>query len=123
MSAITPRQRYLLNFIADYHANKQASPSFDEMREACRLKSKSGVHRMITALEERGYIRRIVNRARAIEVVDQPKLPTSLSCFDVSDLAREAKRRGLVLGQIKTEPYRHESGDIRVARKFIEVEA
>lgn len=123
MSAVTLRQRELLDFILEYHAANNASPSFEEMQEACELKSKSGIHRMIVALEERGFIRRIPNRARAIEVVDQPKLPTSLSCFANNDLAREAKRRGLVLGHIQQEPYRHESGDIRVARKFIEIAA
>lgn len=121
MNAVTLKQRELLNFITEYQTSNDASPSFGEMQEALGLKSKSGVHRMIVALEERGYIRRIPNRARAIELVDQPKLPTSLSCFGVDDLAREAKRRGLVLGHIRSEPYRHESGAIRVGRKFVEV--
>src|SRR5206468_5408214 len=53
------------------------SPSFDEMREALDLKSKSGVHRLISALEERGFIRRLPNRARALEVLKRPEVKSA----------------------------------------------
>src|SRR5437870_6304643 len=69
---LTAKQRELLLFIDDRLKADGISPSFDEMREALELKSKSGVHRLISALEERGFIRRLPNRARAPEV---PKLP------------------------------------------------
>src|SRR5438045_7534392 len=52
------------------------SPSFDEMKEALRLKSKSGIHRLITALEERGFLRRLPHRARALEVLKLPQQAT-----------------------------------------------
>ena len=52
-------------------------PSFDEMKDALELKSKSGIHRLITALEERGFIRRLPNRARALEVLKQPQASAS----------------------------------------------
>jgi repressor LexA len=71
---LTAKQRELLLFIQDRLGETGVSPSFDEMREALALKSKSGVHRLISALEERGFIRRLPNRARALEVV---KLPDS----------------------------------------------
>jgi len=71
---LTAKQRELLLFIQDRLGATGVSPSFDEMREALALKSKSGVHRLISALEERGFIRRLPNRARALEVV---KLPDS----------------------------------------------
>ena len=74
---LTAKQRELLLFI-DARLNEGGiSPSFDEMREALDLKSKSGVHRLISALEERGFIRRLPNRARALEVVKLPETKPS----------------------------------------------
>jgi repressor LexA len=70
---LTSKQRELLLFINDRLGETGVSPSFDEMREALSLKSKSGVHRLISALEERGFIRRLPNRARALEVVKLPE--------------------------------------------------
>ncbi len=72
---LTGKQRELLDFLARYLAENQHSPSFDEMREAVGLASKSGIHRLVTALEERGYIRRLANRARAIEVIRTDSRP------------------------------------------------
>ena len=69
---LTAKQRELLLFIDSRLKEGGISPSFDEMREALDLKSKSGVHRLISALEERGFIRRLPNRARALEVVKIP---------------------------------------------------
>ena len=72
---LTRKQLDLLNYI-NKHLNKDGiPPSFDEMKEALDLRSKSGIHRLITALEERGFIRRLAHRARAIEIV---KFPESL---------------------------------------------
>ena len=70
---LTAKQRELLIFIDDRLKQDGVSPSFDEMREALDLKSKSGVHRLISALEERGFIRRLPNRARALEVLKLPE--------------------------------------------------
>lgn len=100
MSALTKKQRELLDYIRLFQGELGESPSFDEMRTALDLRSKSGVHRLVTALEERGYIRRIPNRARCLEVVPDPHLPETLPLFPTPILAREAKRRGLVLGRI-----------------------
>ena len=71
---LTAKQHELLNFINDRLSATGVSPSFDEMREALDLKSKSGVHRLISALEERQFIRRLPNRARALEVVRMPEI-------------------------------------------------
>jgi repressor LexA len=71
---LTAKQRELLQFIHEKLQQSGVSPSFDEMREALDLKSKSGVHRLISALEERGFIRRLANRARALEVVKMPEV-------------------------------------------------
>src|SRR5947208_14678498 len=70
---LTAKQRELLIFIDRRLKSDGISPSFDEMREALDLKSKSGVHRLISALEERGFIRRLPNRARALEVMKLPE--------------------------------------------------
>ena len=69
---LTAKQRELLIFIQVRLEETGISPSFEEMKEALDLKSKSGVHRLISALEERGFIRRLPNRARALEVLKQP---------------------------------------------------
>ncbi len=72
---LTRKQLDLLTFISKRVQRDGVSPSFDEMKEALDLRSKSGIHRLITALEERGFIRRLPHRARAIEIV---KLPDSM---------------------------------------------
>jgi repressor LexA len=74
---LTAKQRELLMFIDQRLKSDGVSPSFDEMREALELKSKSGVHRLISALEERGFIRRLPNRARALEVLKRPDVASS----------------------------------------------
>lgn len=72
---LTRKQLDLLEFIHKRMSRDGVPPSFDEMKEALDLRSKSGIHRLITALEERGFIRRLAHRARAIEIV---KLPDSI---------------------------------------------
>ena len=69
---LTKKQRELLLFINDRIKETGVSPSFDEMKEALDLASKSGIHRLITALEERGFLRRLPHRARALEVLKMP---------------------------------------------------
>jgi repressor LexA len=73
---LTRKQFELLRFINERLKEAGVPPSFDEMKDALDLRSKSGIHRLITALEERGFIRRLPNRARAIEVI---KLPESVN--------------------------------------------
>ena len=69
---LTRKQFELLRFIHERLKEAGVPPSFDEMKDALDLRSKSGIHRLITALEERGFIRRLANRARAIEVIKLP---------------------------------------------------
>ncbi len=71
---LTRKQYELLRFISERLKECGVPPSFDEMKDALDLRSKSGIHRLITALEERGFIRRLPNRARAIEVIKLPEL-------------------------------------------------
>jgi repressor LexA len=70
---LTRKQSELLTYIQARLAESGVSPSFEEMKEALALKSKSGVHRLISALEERGFIRRLPNRARALEILRLPE--------------------------------------------------
>jgi repressor LexA len=76
---LTKKQRELLLFIHDRIAKTGVSPSFDEMKEALDLASKSGIHRLITALEERGFLRRLAHRARALEVLKLPESAAPLA--------------------------------------------
>ncbi|KIZ40842.1 MULTISPECIES: transcriptional repressor LexA [Rhodopseudomonas] len=71
---LTRKQYELLRFINERLKEAGVPPSFDEMKDALDLRSKSGIHRLITALEERGFIRRLPNRARAIEVIKLPEM-------------------------------------------------
>ena len=73
---LTRKQLELLRFIHERLTESGVPPSFDEMKDALDLRSKSGIHRLISALEERGFIRRLPNRARAVEVI---KLPESIA--------------------------------------------
>ena len=70
---LTKKQHELLQFISRHLGQHGVSPSFDEMKEALGLRSKSGIHRLITGLEERGFIRRLPHRARALEVIREPE--------------------------------------------------
>lgn len=85
---LTAKQHELIRFIQQKLEDTGISPSFEEMKEALDLKSKSGVHRLISALEERGFIRRLPNRARALEVIKLPEdavtLPASAQPAQVS---------------------------------------
>jgi len=88
---MTKKQAQLLAFIKSSLAEKHGvAPSFEEMKDAMGLKSKSGVYRLVEALVERGLIFRLPNRARALEILSDPKL----SAFSTFALAHELERRG-----------------------------
>ncbi len=72
---LTPKQRELLVFLDEELRTRGVAPSFDEMKTALGLRSKSGIHRLISALEERGFIRRLPHRARALEILRHPGAP------------------------------------------------
>lgn len=86
---LTRKQYDLLIYIQGYLDQKGLPPSFDEMRDALNLKSKSGIHRLVGALEERGFIRRLPHRARAVEIVRLPEdiLPQNRKSSEHSDLS------------------------------------
>ena len=68
---LTKKQKELFDYLKEYMSNNQISPSFEEMKEAVNLKSKSGIHRLISSLEERGFIKRLKHKARAMEIVNK----------------------------------------------------
>ncbi len=97
---LTKKQYQLLLYIDKYVRETGTSPSYDEMRDALALRSKSGIHRLITGLEERGFIRRLAHRARAVEIVKLPGLaPGAVANTEAAELRRpviaysEANRR------------------------------
>lgn len=75
---LTPRQLDLLEYIREFIAREGHSPSFVQMLSAVDLKSKSGIHRLVDSLEERGYIRRLHNRARAIVLVEDERFAPAI---------------------------------------------
>ena len=79
-SMLTKKQKNLLLFINKKLRSSGVSPSYEEMKNALNLKSKSGIHRLISALEERGFIKRLAHKARALEVI---KLPETASANDI----------------------------------------
>lgn len=94
---LTRKQNELLLFINKRLNDDGVSPSFDEMKEALRLKSKSGIHRLITGLEERGFLRRLPHRARALQVLKLPDA-AAMPAPNVTPLLADA-RRGLAEGR------------------------
>lgn len=91
---LTAKQHELIRFIQQRLDETGISPSFEEMKDALDLKSKSGVHRLISALEERGFIRRLPNRARALEVIRQPEdaTPTPRATLAANDAVASVSR-------------------------------
>ncbi len=89
---LTRKQHELICFIHDRLAETGVSPSFEEMKDALALKSKSGVHRLVSALEEREFIRRLPNRARALEVIRMPERGAERKLVPTSNLVNLAPR-------------------------------
>ncbi|MGE0722775.1 MAG: transcriptional repressor LexA [Alphaproteobacteria bacterium] len=95
---LTRKQFELLTFINRRLSDSGVSPSFDEMKEALKLRSKSGIHRLITGLEERGFIRRLPHRARALEVL---RLPDDAAVEMAGGGARRAFRPTVIKGDFR----------------------
>ncbi len=114
---LTRKQYELLMFIHERMKESGVPPSFDEMKEALDLKSKSGIHRLVTALEERGFIRRLPNRARALEII---KLPES---YNPSLGGRRARFEPEViegtLGKVASPPPRASGEEVRSQQSVV----
>ena len=94
---LTRKQHQLLMFIQDRLQEAGVPPSFDEMKDALDLKSKSGIHRLITALEERGFIRRLPNRARALEILKLPEASVNTATSVGAKAAVESVQQPAIL--------------------------
>ncbi len=113
---LTQKQKELLIFIHERMAEGDIAPSFDEMREALDLKSKSGIHRLITALVERGYLERLPHRARALEVKKLPEgyskssseLPANIPSAATIDAMASIPMMGRIAAGTPIEAIRHE---------------
>ena len=102
---LTRKQLDLLDFIHKRVQRDGVPPSFDEMREALDLRSKSGIHRLITALEERGFIRRLAHRARAVEIVEYRKqLADDRGLGPIGDHLLVAQGPLAVVGEVGLDP-------------------
>lgn len=107
---LTRKQHELLMFIHERIKETGVSPSFDEMKEALDLASKSGIHRLITALEERGFIRRLAHRARALEVLKLPDQATAGAPRGVAGFRPDVIEGG---GRSRPEPVAEVVNDVR----------
>ena len=104
---LTKKQRNLLLFINKKLRSSGVSPSYEEMKQSLNLKSKSGIHRLISALEERGFIRRLPHKARALEVI---KLPETASANDIYNSFSPS----VIKGGLDKEPSNNENSEIPV---------
>jgi len=107
-SMLTKKQKNLLLFINKKLRSSGISPSYEEMKTSLNLKSKSGIHRLISALEERGFIKRLAHKARALEVV---KLPETASANDIYNTFSPSIIKG---GLDETNSKKSDSGDLPV---------
>jgi len=110
-SMLTKKQKNLLLFINKKLRSSGISPSYEEMKESLNLKSKSGIHRLISALEERGFIRRLPHKARALEVI---KLPETASANDIYNTFSPS----VIKGGLDNERYNDKNIEIPVLGKI-----
>ncbi len=110
-SMLTKKQKNLLMFINKKLRSSGVSPSYEEMKLSLNLKSKSGIHRLISALEERGFIRRLAHKARALEVV---KLPETASANDIYNNFSPS----VIKGGLDDDNSKSESSEISVLGKI-----
>ena len=108
---LTKKQKNLLMFINKKLRSSGVSPSYEEMKQSLNLKSKSGIHRLISALEERGFIRRLAHKARALEVI---KLPETASANDIYNSFSPS----VIKGGLDKEPSNIENSEIPVLGKI-----
>jgi repressor LexA len=99
---LTKKQHELLLFIDKRLGETGISPSFDEMKEALELKSKSGIHRLITALEERGFIRRLPHRARALEVLRLPAESVAAQVHEKTEAEKPSFAPNVIQGDFRS---------------------
>ena len=92
---LTKKQKQLLNYIGTFQSRNGVTPSYEEMKDALELKSKSGIHRLILALEERGFVKRLAHKARALEIIKD-----GITNLDVS-----THRKNVVIADFKEQSH------------------
>jgi repressor LexA len=117
---LTPKQLQLLEAIKKFISVHDYPPSFEEMALMIDSHSKGHIYALLTGLEERGYIRRLKNRSRAIEIVPDPTLPVEVP-YALAHLVAEVRRRGLVVGRFVQEIHHAQGESPVVKRRFKEV--
>ena len=90
---LTKKQKQLLNYSGTFQSRNGVTPSYEEMKDALTLKSKSGIHRLILALEERGFVKRLAHKARALEIIKD----------GISNLEVSPKRKNVIIGDFKEQ--------------------
>ena len=116
---LTSKQLKLLNYLKESFKNDKVSPSFEEMKNALGLKSKSGIHRLITALEERGFVKRLHNKARAIKIITSNE-EVSLKNFNSSDdQAKNVKVYGKIAAGTPIEAIENPEGYMNIPSEMI----
>lgn len=115
---MTPKMREALQTIHAFHDKFGYMPTVRELAAVLKMKSVSQAHRIINALIERGYLRRLPNRARALEIVENPALPITPASLTLRALVKEAHKRGLVIGHIVNEFHHAEGEQPRQIRRF-----
>ena len=108
---LTKKQKELFEYLTKYISKNSISPSFEEMKLAVNLKSKSGIHRLISALEERGFIKRLAHKARALEVL---KLPETASANDIYNTFSPS----VIKGGLDSENIKKSANEIPVLGKI-----
>ena len=92
---LTKKQKQLLNYIGTFQSRNGVTPSYEEMKDALELKSKSGIHRLILALEERGFVKRLAHKARALEIIKD----------GITNLYVSSSRKNIVVADFKEQSH------------------
>ena len=116
---LTFKQLKLLNYLKESFKNNRVSPSFEEMKNALGLKSKSGIHRLITALEERGFVKRLHNKARAIKVITSNEEESSRDFNSSDDQAKNVKVYGKIAAGTPVEAIENPEGYMNIPSEMI----
>lgn len=126
---LTKKQRELLIYIHEHMSGDDIAPSFEEMKDALGLKSKSGIHRLITGLVERGYLERLPHRARALAIKklpdglktaeDSPPPPAQIPAYQIPDTMMEIPLYGKIAAGTPIEAIQHEGSNVFVAQDMM----
>ena len=117
---LTKKQKELYDYLKNYISSNEISPSFEEMKSAVNLKSKSGIHRLITSLEERGFIKRLHNKARAIKIIkNQDEENVNNTVKLVNQINHQVHIYGKIAAGTPIEAIQHSEGFLSIPENMI----